>query len=598
MELSSSQKLLLLSLALTIITTVAYEGVRNNDFVAYDDNAYVTTNANVQKGLTKETIRWAFVDREGNWHPLTWLSHMLDIELYGLDASGHHVTNLLLHITNVLLLFYIVMRMSGALWRSAFIAGVFALHPTHVESVAWIAERKDLLSAFFFMLTLLSYVFYTEKRSVGRYALVAVCFILGLLSKPMLVTVPFILLLLDYWPLGRLGMFCVYEKLPLLVLSVASSAITVVAQKSAGATTMMFELTLLSRISNSFASYASYIGKTLCPVNLAVLYPHPGNTLSGSTAVGAFIVLLLISLVVLIFRRCRYLTVGWFWFLGMLVPVIGIVQVGYQAMADRYSYLPSIGLYIMLGFGASAALGGWRFKKVLFVTVSAVLAISMCFLTRAQVGYWKDTVTLFSHAVNVTEHNIIMHNGLGRHYMLTRQFDKAMDHLARAMRIDPEFAPPYRLLGDIYLAQNRVDEAIKTFNKAKELNYHPTCEVYAQLGICYFKKGKYDAAIENYKKSLELEPNYLDAKGNLGIALYVTGKRDEAVGLWREVLDQWPGHIDSNFNLGLAMLNQKDYVAAERYFEKTIEYDPDHAEAKRNLSDLHTKKSNGLPEAK
>ncbi len=598
MKLTSQHKLVLISVLLAVITLAGYEGVRQNDFVAYDDNYYVASNPIVQNGLTKESVKWAFIHYSGNWHPLTWLSHMVDIELYGPNASGHHVTNLLFHIANVVLLFWVIKRMTGAMWCSVFVAGVFALHPTHVESVAWIAERKDLLSAFFFMLTLLSYVFYTEKRCAARYALVVVCFAFGLLSKPMLVTVPFVLLLLDYWPLGRLRMFCFYEKLPLLVLSGMSSAITFVAQRSAGATSMMFDLTLLSRISNSLASYVSYISKTFYPVKLAVLYPHPGNTLPASTAIGAVIVLLSISLAVFIFRKQKYLTVGWLWFLGMLVPVIGIVQVGYQAMADRYTYLPSIGLYIMLSFGVSTFFGGWRFKKILLITASTILAASMCLATRIQVSYWKDSVNLFNHAIDVTEHNIIMHNSMGYQYALGKQLDKATEHLFKAMRIDPEFAPPYHLLGKIYLDQNRVDEAIEMFNKAKELNYHPGSEIYAQLGICYFKKGKYDAAIENYEKALELKPDHHDAKSNLGIAIYTKGHRDKAIRLWHEVLEQMPSHVNSNFNLGIAMSEQKNYSAAIEYFEKTIEYDPEHSDALKNLSSLYKMKTNGALEVK
>lgn len=581
--LTSQKKILLLCLLLVVITIAGYEPIRHNDFVAYDDFVYITENPYVQQGLNPQTIIVAFRSCHGNYHPLTWLSHMLDCQLYGLNPLGHHLTNLLFHISNALLLFWIMKRMTGCIWSSAFIAAAFALHPSHVESVAWASERKDVLSAFFFMLTILAYTFYAKKPSLIKYLSIFVLFALGLLSKSMLVTLPFVLLLLDYWPLRRLSLRSVYEKIPLFVLSAAASVVTMIAQSRASSTKMMFELTLLSRIENCLASYVSYIVKTFYPINLAVLYPHPGNTLPAYKSILSLIALLVISIVILLFRRHKYLTVGWLWFLGMLVPVIGLVQVGYQAMADRYIYLPSIGLYIVIAFGASSILSKWRYKTILLSVMSILILASMCLLTRIQVSYWKNSQTLFGHALDVTRNNIVMHDNMAYSLTKERKYNKALYHLGKAIQIDPLFAPPFQHIGNVFLAQNKLDRARVAFRKAEELGFNPRCDVYSQLGIVYFKMGKYDLAEKNYKKALELTPGHENAKSNLAILLYLQGQEGRAVELWQEVLELNPKHVNSNYNMGVAMSGRQEYADAVRYFEAAIKINPDHIDTLRKL---------------
>ena len=583
MVLTSRKKVLLVYLLLVVITIAGYEPIRHNDFVTYDDIAYITENSGVQQGLTPQTIALAFRSSYGNYHPLTWLSHMLDCQLYDLNPLGHHLTNLLFHILNTLLLFWVIKRMSGFIWHSAFIAAVFALHPLHVESVAWASERKDVLSAFFFMLTILAYTFYVKKPSFLKYILVFILFAMGLLSKSMLVTLPFVLLLLDYWPLKRLSFRSIYEKVPLFVLSAAASIATMIAQGRAGSTKMMFELTLLSRIGNCLASYTGYIVKTFYPINLAVLYPHPGNTLPAHKSALSLIALLVISIIILLLRRHRYLTVGWLWFLGMLVPVIGLVQVGYQAMADRYTYLPSIGLYIIIAFGASSLISKWKHKKILLSVISVVILASMCLLTRIQVGYWKNSEALFGHALDVTRNNIVMHDNMAYSLIKERKYNKAMYHLGKAVQIDPQFAPPFQHIGDVFLAQNKLDKARVAFKKAEELGYNPRCEVYSQLGTVYFKMGRYDLAEKNYRKAIELKDDHQDAKSNLAILLYLREEKDQAVELWQEVLELNPKHVNSNYNMGVVMSGQQEYADAVRYFEAAIKINPDHIDTLRKL---------------
>jgi protein O-mannosyl-transferase len=590
MVLTSQKKILLISLLLVVITVIGYEPIRHNDFVTYDDISYITGNLGVQQGLNPQTIAIAFRSSYGNYHPLTWLSHMLDCQLYDLNPLGHHLTNLLFHILNTLLLFWIMKRMTGFIWSSAFIAAVFALHPLHVESVAWASERKDVLSAFFFMLTILAYTFYVKKPSFIKYLLIFILFTLGLLSKSMLVTLPFVLLLLDYWPLKRLSLRSVYEKIPLIVLSAAGSIVTFIAQDRAGSTKMMFELTLFSRIGNCLASCVGYIIKTFYPINLAVLYPHPGNTLPVYKSILSLMILLVISIIIFLLRRHRYLAVGWLWFLGMLVPVIGLVQVGYQAMADRYTYLPSIGLYIVIAFGTSSILSKWQYKKILLSVISVLILASMCFLTRIQVGYWKNSGTLFGHALNVTENNIVMHDNMAAHLINQKQYNEAFLHLKEAMRIDPLYSPPFRHIGDIFIAQNKLDKAMVAFRKAEVLGFSPSCDVYGQLGIVYFKMGKYDLAEKNYKKAIELRPDHQNAKSNLAILLYLREQKDRAVELWQEVLELNAKHVNSNYNIGEAMSQQQEYTDAVKYFEAAIKEDPDHLDTLRKLCMLLTSK--------
>jgi hypothetical protein len=454
----------LVCLGLALAVLVVFLPATRHEFVNYDDLEYVTQNGHVQAGLMWESVAWALSSTQAsNWHPLTWLSHMLDCQLYGLKAGGHHLTNLLLHAVNTLLLFLVLRQMTGATWRSAFVAALFGLHPLHVESVAWVAERKDVSSTLFWMLTLWTYALYVARGEGGgargeggasnlrsaqhatqitrpssgltqsatlHYSLALVCFALGLMAKPMLVTLPFVLLLLDYWPLGRLQRSTsnaqlpmirrlIYEKLPFFALALASSLVTFVVQRKGGAVSSLTTLSVGARIANAAVSYARYLGKTFWPDNLSVLYPHPGHWLVWQVA-GAGLLLAGGTAGALALRRRRpYLPVGWLWYVGTLVPVIGLVQVGIQSMADRYMYVPAIGVFIMLAWGLWDLTAGWRGQRVALATGGAVALACCGAVTRSQVGYWTNSETLFRRAVQVTKKNYLAYNNLG--YYLSGQ---------------------------------------------------------------------------------------------------------------------------------------------------------------------------------
>jgi len=467
--------------ALILATLIAFEPVRHNEFVDYDDGQYITKNPHVKAGITYKSFIWALKSPDtGNWHPLTWLSHMLDCELFGLSPVGHHLTNLLFHIANSLLLFLLLKRMTGALWPSAFVAAVFALHPLRVESVAWASERKDVLSVFFLILTIAAYIRYVRCQCIRRYCLVVLTFCLGLMAKPMLVTLPFVLFLLDYWPLNRFGLqkqdkpkvssisHLIAEKIPLLVLAAISSIVTLVVQSSAGATKTV---PLYLRIGNGLVSYVGYIGKTIYPSRLAAFYPHPGIRLPMWQPIVCFVMLAVITIVVIYTaRRRRYLIVGWLWYLGTLIPVIGLVQVGVQAMADRYTYLPSIGIYMMAGWGAAELVTKLRLRKIeLWVSAGIVLA-ALIICTRMQVRHWQNNLTLFGHCLEVTERNYNMHSKYGRALRKEGRFDEAVKHFNKSLQINPRYFLAQYNLGQAYLMQGKTEQAVDSWYKTLELN--------------------------------------------------------------------------------------------------------------------------------
>jgi hypothetical protein len=508
-------KIVVLCGILLLVSLIAYEPMRHNGFVDYDDVDYITENTLVLNGLTVEGLTWSFTETDltANWHPLTWLSHMLDVQLFGVNPLGHHLVSLLLHLANALLLFWIFNRTTGALWPSFFIAAVFALHPLRVESVAWAAERKDVLSGFFWMLTIAAHVLYTEKPALHRYLWVVIFFILGLMAKPMLVTLPFVLLLLDVWPLKRIAlkrpfqrrlfMRLLVEKIPLFVLTTASCVMTFMIQRQAGAMLRGQNYSLMTRLSNAAVAYVGYIGKLFYPVKLAVLYPHPGTTLpiwQPIAAVGALVILTTAAL--FWGTRKRYLLVGWLWYLGTLVPVIGLVQVGSQAMADRYTYLPAIGLCVMLAWGVADLLGnrgGYRLKAV--GVAAAVILAALTLGTRHQVSLWKDTLTLYEHTLAVTENNYVVRG-----------------------------------------------------------NY----------GNALQQRGKPDEAIEQLNKALQLKPDYIGAMINLGMALRDKGRIDEAMAQWQEVLALDPAQPNANANIALTLALQGRYNEAIPYLNTVL----------------------------
>jgi len=515
---------------LILITVAVFWRVVGDKFV-YDDYEYLVENPHVQDGLTLESAAWAFVStRCSNWHPVTWLSHLLDCEIYGMKPTGHLLTNLLFHLANVLLLFFILSRMTGYMWRSAFVAALFAVHPLHVESVAWVAERKDVLSTFFLMLTLLAYVRYVKQPGLRRYLLVAGLFALGLMSKPMLVTLPFVLLLLDYWPLGRLkvengkrrsGVWSqwrglVTEKWLLFALSLASSVVTLVAQRKGGAVGGLAEYPFGFRVSNALVSYVGYIWKMIWPSGLAAFYPHPGKGLPYWQIIGAGLLLAAVTiLVVLVSRKRPYLCVGWLWYMGTLVPVIGLVQVGWQAMADRYTYVPLIGLFIMIAWGVPALLArvGMKNERCLTAPALTIIFILMV-LACIQTSYWRDNVTLFERALACTTRNDVAHNNLGLALVGQGKLNEAIEHYRQAIAIRPDSAKVHYNLGIVLAREGKLDEAIAEYETAIRLR-PGYVKALDNLSAILVRKGKIGEVAANLSQTLQFDPDNAEAANNL-----------------------------------------------------------------------------------
>jgi cytochrome c-type biogenesis protein CcmH/NrfG len=518
---------------LLVLTWVVFAQTLRYDFVNYDDPSYVYQNTTITSGINLANVVWAFTHvHSENWHPLTTITHMLDCQLHGLKAGWHHFTNVFLHCLAVVFLFVALQQMTGALWRSAFVSAVFAVHPLHVESVAWIAERKDVLSAVFFMLTLLAYLRYTRRPSIGRYLTVALVVGLGLMSKPMLVTLPFVLLLLDYWPLGRFEahrsntgrqvLQLVMEKVPLIALSTVSSLITFLAQR--GAIGWTEQLPMSERITNAFVAYVVYIRQMFWPTELAVFYPHPENRLPVWEVSLALIVLAGITAAAFVFRkRAPYFVTGWFWYLGMLVPVIGLLQVGWQGHADRYTYLPQIGLYIAVTWAVTDLTRSWHFQRVALggAAVLIVGALSCC--AWLQTSYWRDSETLFTHALAVTNDNDVALNNLGIIFLDKGQLDDAISKLQAAIDLRPENAP----------AHDNLAKALK-------------------------KKGQVAEAMVHYRKFLELDPTNVEARNRLGTALIQQGHVREAIDQWQDVLATQPENGNAASNLAWVFATSLD----------------------------------------
>lgn len=553
--------LFLIYVALALATIIAFEPVRHNDFVNYDDQRYVTENPHVKAGITRESVVWAFTTPHfGMWHPLTSISNMLDCQLFGLDPFWHHLTNVLFHLANTLLLFGILKSMTGTVWSSAFVAAVFALHPLNVESVAWLAERKNVLSGFFWILTIAAYTRYAEHPSIGKYLLVVSIFSLGLMAKPTVVTLPFALLLLDWWPLGRFQLGSqspnkalpqcesvkvryqksstwplVKEKIPLFILAAVLSVITFFTQQSVGAVFPVKHLPLDSRIANALVSYIRYIGKMIYPSSLAVFYPHPIDRLPLWQPIVCFMILAVVSAGIIYKARSRnYLAMGWLWYLGTLVPVIGLVQVGEQAMADRYTYLPSIGIYIMVAWGAAELLAKWRYRKTGLGLTACIVLAALLICTLTQVRYWQNNLTLFGHAVAVTENNYIMHNDYGAALHRKGRLDEALTQYKESLRIAPQYSRAQNNLGVVYLLKGKTEQAIACWNEA--LKYKPdNAEVINNLAWVRATQENpnfcdSDKAIQLAKRACDLtnydKPNTLDT---LAVAYAAAGKFLQAI---------------------------------------------------------------------
>jgi Flp pilus assembly protein TadD len=572
-------RIVLICLVLTIAILAVFWQVQDHGFVNFDDGRYICENSDVRKGLTWDGVLWAFTTTHANfWHPLTWLSHMLDCELYGLNPAGHHLTNLILHIANTLLLFLVFHRMTDAVWKSAFVAALFALHPLHVESVAWASERKDVLSTLFWMLTMGAYVLYVEGPDFKRYLLVLLCFVLGLMAKPMLVTLPFVLLLLDCWPLGRWpfkpladagaqpvkdckhanhpgkrAFHLLAEKVPLLVFAAAASIAAFLAQQHGGAIKSFESFPMEARVANALLSYVGYLAKTVWPKNLAVFYPHLGSTVMVWQAVLAGLLLLALSVLTIRLAKGRlYLPVGWLWYLGTLVPVIGLVQVGDHAMADRYTYVPLIGLFIVMAWGLPDLLERWSHRRVILATLTAGLIVILMICSYVQVRHWKDSITLFKHTLCAAPNNPQAHTNLGVALASQGKIDKAIWHYSQALGIEPKCLEARINLGGALAGQGKFDEAIAQYEEA--LRIKPDfADGHYNLGNVLARHGRLVEAIAHYSEALRIKPDDAEAHNNMGIALAAQDRTAQAVAHFRQALQIEPGFRDASHNLAIAL---------------------------------------------
>ncbi len=584
-------------------TLLVFWQVHNFAFVNYDDDDYVYENPHVLNGLTWDGVVWAFTtNHSANWHPLTWLSFMLDCQLFGVNPGWMHLVNLLLHIANTLLLFAVFRKMTGALWPSAFVAAAFAIHPMHVESVAWIAERKDVLSTLFLLLTLAAYVSYVKRCGLFRYMLTVLLFALGLLVKPMLVTLPILLLLLDYWPLERIrglktedrerkteGVFqklsagqLIAEKIPFIALSLVSSVITFLVQLGGSAVIHINSLALKDRIANAFISYTRYTGKLFWPRNLAVFYPFDADSFAFWQVVMCVLLLLVISIFVIRFgRNQRYLPVGWFWFVATLVPVIGFVQVGQQALADRYTYIPYTGLFIMIAWGLPELLSKWPQRKI---TLGLSMVISLTILgicTHQQVSYWNNSFTLFSHAIEATQNNYIAYNNLGVAYNSVGRYQDAIEAYKQTIRIKPDHET-YFNLGVACGKLGRQQDEVEAYKQA--IRIKPDYALaYINLGAAYNSVGRYQDAIETYKRVIIIKPDYAEAHYNLGVAYGELGRQQDEIEAYKQATRIKPDYAEAYYNLGVSYEDLGRYQDAVEAYKQTIRIKPDYSEAYINL---------------
>jgi protein O-mannosyl-transferase len=634
-DLNSIEKrsAILVILALIILCLVIYWPVQNYEFINYDDPGYIMDIYGQKDNITFKDISAAFTDiHTGNWHPLTMMSHMLDWQLFGKEAGGHHWTSVIIHILNTVLLFLLLNKLTGAIWRSALVAALFAVHPINVESVAWIAERKNVLSTFFWILTMLLYIRYVEKPDWKRYLPVFLCFVLGLMSKPMLVTLPFVLLLIDYWPLNRTAIdiqnenkskiqaplnvgkaklsFLIWEKIPLFILTAISICVTLYTQHAVKAVASLDYFPLAKRISNAIVSYGLYIKKMFWPVDLAVIYPWV-TTPAWQIIVIVTLLVIITVIVCKYFLRYPYLAVGWFWYAGTLVPVIGIVQVGSQSMADRYAYIPFIGLFVMLVWGMGDILKKIFSTKVVAI-ISGMILAALIIVSHYQVQCWRNTFIIFNHAVSVTENNSIAHSNLAgellkrnnvkeamRHcqaallvdtanynalvriawaYNLLDEKNKAIDALRLAIKVHPEYVRAYNDLYVFLLQAGKVGEAaeaLKECRKAVELNFNKdNLEAHYNFGNTLATHGYYDEAVIQYNQALRIQPQNAFVHNNLGMVLLRQGKIDDALNHFREAVKLQTQYVNAHYQLAL-ILKQKGLTdEANRHYQYVIRINP------------------------
>ncbi|MCE5324513.1 tetratricopeptide repeat protein [bacterium] len=594
---------LLICIILVFITIAAYCRVMSFGYVNYDDNEYIIHNRHIHDGLTQESVVWAFTtSRAVNWHPLTWISYMLDVQFYGNHSWGYHLTNLLFHLANTLLLFLLLLRMTGNLWASAFVAAAFAVHPLHVESVAWVSERKDVLSTFFWMLTMWAYVTYVNKPAFRRYLIMLVWFALGLMSKPMLVTLPFVLLLLDHWPLERCAgagkqstwRHLVFEKLPMFVMAAASCVITVMVQKSGGAVQLLQDYPFGVRLANAVVSYTAYITKMLWPTKLCILYPHPETSLPlWHVLISTALLVVLTSSALLAARRRPYITMGWLWYVVTLIPVIGLVQVGQQAMADRYTYVPLIGLFIIIAWGIPDMTKRFKAKILRYVPAvgASIIILILIIMTYFQTGCWRSEMALFKQAMSATSGHCVIRCCIAGTLLDQGKPKQAIDQLKTAIKMNPSFARGHNALGFIYLKQGKLDAAIKELNRALKIN--PDFPLaHSNIGSAYATLGKTDEAIRHFKKAIKMKPNYSDTHYSLANVLVEQGMIDEGIAEYRQALRYNPDMAKAHCKLASVLITLGRVDEAELHLRLAQLNDPKMADAYFYLGCLMQKQGN------
>lgn len=589
-----------ISFSLVLAVWMVFGQSLHFDFVNYDDNKFVTENPHVLNGLTPEDVKWAFRFDQGDyWHPLTWLSLMLDVNLFGKGAGGFHFTNVLLHTANSILLFLLLRRWTGTLWRSALVAALFAVHPLRVESVAWVTERKDVLSTLFWLLTLLAYSRYGDEiKSKGSkakifYGLTMLLFVLGLMSKAMLVTLPLMLLLLDYWPFKRIERLTLlelksklphllFEKIPLFLLSGISVGLTYWGQHRVATVPTPADLSLMLRMENVFIAYARYLEKTFWPVNLAIPYTHPEHWDMSEII---FSVALMVGLSVLAWQlrqRKPYIFVGWFWFLITLIPVIGLTKGWLQFMADRFTYVPLIGIFLLVVWGLGDLGSDWHYHRQVFGGCAAVILIALTIRAHRQTSYWRNSLALWTHTLACTSNNAIADTDFGGALLQAGKIDEAITNFQAALKIDPNDVRTHRNLGDALLQKGQTYEGIQHLKKALEINYKDAGS-HLDLGAVLYQSGEINEAVAQYQIVLEIDPDNSKAHNNLGLALYRMGRMDEAIAQYQSALNIDPNNVEALFNLGNAFLQTRQFGGAISEYQRVLALNPNDAEAHNNL---------------
>ncbi|MGO9148021.1 MAG: tetratricopeptide repeat protein [Desulfomonilia bacterium] len=639
----------LICLLLAGVIFFVYWQVTSFDFINFDDEIYIENNHSIEHGINFESIKWAFSSfgYASNWYPMTWISHMLDIQLFGMHPGMHHLTSVIFHILNTILLLIVLDKMTGSLWKSTVVAALFALHPLHVESVAWISERKDVLSTFFWMLTMLSYYWYVQHRSSHRYIIVVLIYILGLLSKPMLVTLPFVLFLLDFWPLKRWGFdqslhtntnekgkihtdvwrsrrsFLIIEKIPLIMLALISSGVTFYTQRKFGAMIALADVQFGTRISNAITSYVIYLRNMIWPFNLSIVYPYPDAFNPLLVILHALLLLCISAFVLFSSRRYPYLVVGWLWYIGTLVPVIGIVQVGEQSMADRYTYIPLIGIFIMVVWGLVDLHGHFRYRKVALGVTSIIVLALLAWCAWVQVGFWNNSETIFRHALNITKNNYVVHRNLGEALLIHGDNEGAIRQYQEYLCIKPNSIEVHTILGDTLLREGNLDEAIMQYLEVLRINPHKP-EIFNNLGTAYLLKGNIKKAIKYFRESVHYKPDYATAMSNLKVAIaqlklldlisniqssmkadpqnptlhmrlgeiyHQQGEYDKAITQYQEAISIHPKFIKAMNGLVLIYSSQQEFTKALDVLQSMRQIEPNSPDVYYNIACIYAKQN-------